>query len=142
MLCTGKEACCTWYNVQCYVQERLPAVPGNLYSVYIYRKGCLLYLVLNTVSIFTGKVAWCTGILYSVYMYRKGCLLYLVLNTMSIFTGKVSCCTWYYIQSIYVQERFPAVPGILYSVYMYRKGCLLYLGFCTLLCTGKVACCT
>ena len=34
-VCTGKVACCTWYSDQCvYVQERLPAVPGILYSVY------------------------------------------------------------------------------------------------------------
>ena len=78
-ICTGKVACCTWYSVKCInLQERLPAVPGILYSVYMYRKGCLLYLV------------FCT-----MYMYRKGCLLYLVFCTMSICTGKVACCTWY-----------------------------------------------
>ena len=90
-ICTGKVVCCTWYYIQCiYVQERLPAVLSILYSVYMYRKGCLLYLV------------YCT-----------------VVNTVSIFTVKVACCTWHCVQC-YVRERLPAVPSILYSV-MYRK---------------------
>ena len=147
MLCTGKEACCTWYNVQCYVQERLPAVPGIKYSVYIYRKGCLVYWYSVQCLYVQERLPALPGIKYSVYIYSKGCLLYLVFCTVlcigkiacctwyyiqSICTGKVACCTWYSVKCIYLQERLPAVPGILYSVYMYRKGCLLYLVFCTM----------